>query len=384
MHWIDLFSPTSPTFASFCLSIAFGTSWAIQYLFGKPFEHARFQTIDGLRGYLAFFVFIHHASIWYYYLRGYGWQTPPSNLFTHFGQTGVAMFFMITAFLFVTKLLDCRKCGVNWKHIYLSRFFRLVPLYLFAMMVLFLIVALLSGGKLQEPGHKVAAEAFRWLIFTMAGAPDINGVKKTALIMAGVTWSLPYEWFFYFSLPVIARVLGIKSDLPYWAFGLLLATLLVYAWRLDMSIVRCFLGGIVAAFLVRVPALRVFAITPWASLVAMVALLCTVTQFSTIYASGPQLLLSVSFILIASGADMFGILRLNASKTLGEMAYSIYLLHGFFLYVVFNGVLGIEVSRSLSPALHWLVVMTISPVLICASYLTYRLIEKPCMELAKK
>ncbi|MFC6337438.1 acyltransferase family protein [Pseudomonas karstica] len=69
-----------------------------------PSSQGRFVTIDGLRGYLAFFVFLHHSCIWYYYLQSGVWALPPSRLFVHFGQMGVALFFMITGFLF---LISC-------------------------------------------------------------------------------------------------------------------------------------------------------------------------------------------------------------------------------------------------------------------------------------
>lgn len=356
----------------------------IRLFAAQPLAHARYQTIDGLRGYLAFFVFLHHAAIWFYYLRDNGWQAPPSNLFTHFGQSGVALFFMITAFLFVTKLLDSRKLGVDWKHLYLSRFFRLVPLYMFAMALLFLIVAVLSHWTLQQPGVQVFFEAMRWMVFTVAGGPDINGVANTALIVAGVTWSLPYEWLFYFCLPILALLLGIRPSWPYFGLGLLLAGLMVYAWHPDMSVVRCFYGGVIAAFLVRVPMIRAFAATPWASLIALILLLYTVTQFTKVYTSHAQILLSITFVLIAAGADFFGLLRNEASKILGEMAYSIYLLHGLLLYLVFKGLVGADQARALSPEVHWLILMVTSVVLVCLSFLTYTWIEKPCMALAQK
>ena len=43
----------------------------------------RFISIDGLRGYLALGVFIHHAAVWYFYLKKGVWEPPPSNFYTH-------------------------------------------------------------------------------------------------------------------------------------------------------------------------------------------------------------------------------------------------------------------------------------------------------------
>lgn len=90
---------------------------------------SRFVTIDGLRGFLAFFVFLHHGAIWHGYLRTGLWQLPASPLFTHFGQASVALFFMITSFLFWTRLLTSAPGRIDWLQLYSSRVLRLVPLY---------------------------------------------------------------------------------------------------------------------------------------------------------------------------------------------------------------------------------------------------------------
>lgn len=381
---LEIFSPTSPVLALACLAFALLTACVIGRFSGQPLEHARYQTIDGLRGYLAFFVFLHHASIWFYHLRGNGWDVPPSNLFTHFGQSGVALFFMITAFLFVTKLLDSRKNGIDWKHLYLSRIFRLVPLYLFAMFLLFTLVANISDWQMRESIGKLVSEVSRWLLFTVGGGPDINGVANTSIIMAGVTWSLPYEWLFYFCLPILALLLGIVPPYLYIIFGLTLFGLMIYDWHPDMSVVRCFWGGVAAAFLVRVAKIRAFALTPWGSLLASAIIFYVVTNFPQVYISKAQALLSVAFVLIASGSNLFGLLTLRVSRTLGEMAYSIYLLHGVLLFVLFHNILGFEYSQSLSPMAHWLTLFGASILLICVSFVTYTFIEKPCMKLAEK
>src|SRR5580698_9187138 len=80
-----------------------------------------YANIDGMRGYLAFFVFLHHSSIWYLQLKYHYWGLPPSNLYSHFGPTSVAMFFMITAFLFCRKLLNAGTKGLDWPKLYIGR-----------------------------------------------------------------------------------------------------------------------------------------------------------------------------------------------------------------------------------------------------------------------
>src|ERR1700737_3166682 len=81
----------------------------------------RNKSIDGLRGYLAFFVFLHHSTMWYFYLRTNNWANPPSNLYRHFGGTSVDIFFMITSFLFFSKLIEAKEGYIDWLKLYISR-----------------------------------------------------------------------------------------------------------------------------------------------------------------------------------------------------------------------------------------------------------------------
>src|SRR5579862_6911783 len=74
----------------------------------------RFLAIDGLRGYLALSVFLHHSCVWYFYLRTGKWELPPSRLYVQLGQSSVALFFMITGFLFYSKLLQARNREFDW------------------------------------------------------------------------------------------------------------------------------------------------------------------------------------------------------------------------------------------------------------------------------
>src|SRR3979490_3443378 len=68
----------------------------------------RTETLDGLRGFLALSVFIHHFVITHRYLQSGIWDYPPSAFYTLLGQVGFGVFFMITGFLFWGKLLDAR------------------------------------------------------------------------------------------------------------------------------------------------------------------------------------------------------------------------------------------------------------------------------------
>lgn len=372
-------NPVNPFYAVVVLLFAVTTATLIVKRFGVPSKQGRYASIDGLRGYLAIFVFLHHSCIWFFYLKTGRWQVPPSNLYTHFGQSSVAFFFMITGFLFFSKLLDSRTRDVDWAKLFLSRILRLTPLYLFVMVLLFSIIAYLSDWTLNEPILKVVKDVVKWLGFTVLGAPDINGVENAATIVAGVTWSLKYEWFFYLLLPVIALLVNIRPPFVLIVLGVISA-LCIAVTHAEIIHLVAFLGGMFASILVRWEVFCKLFVRRVFSLIILTCIVISVTVYPSAYDTVPMLLLSIAFILIACGNNLFGVLDNPVSRTLGEKAYSIYLLHGIVLFVLFNFIIGIGESRLLSPLTHWLLVAGVTPILIVICFFTFRFIERPAME----
>jgi peptidoglycan/LPS O-acetylase OafA/YrhL len=362
------------------LSCAWGTA-ALLVRAGQVAPAAgRHVAIDGLRGLLALLVFVHHGLIWFRYTHSGRWQGTGSSLFTYFGEGSVQLFFMVTAFLFFSKLLDRRR-EMDWLGLYASRFMRLVPLYAFAMGLLFLSVAWASGGALRVPLAQLVLGMGKWLAFTMVGAPDLNGVAHTGVMVAGVTWSLPLEWFFYAILPGLALLVGRRVPLAWLA--LLLPAGIWFAFRDNaVLLVSAFGGGIVAAFAVRVEALRRLASGPLASVVVVLCLALTVSCFPVPYLPLPMALLSFAFVVLACGNQMFGLLTTAPMRLLGAMSYGLYLLHGLLLHAVFEMVLGRGLASSFSLAQHWAVVCVCAVLLVLLSHSCFRLIEWPAMQRA--
>ncbi len=364
-----LVATLAATFFSFLLSRIY-----------KPIAGAdRFLSIDGLRGYLALFVFLHHSCVWYFYLRSGRWETPPSQLYVHFGQSSVALFFMITSFLFYSKLINGRHRSFDWERLYVARVLRLTPLYLFAIALMLFMVMLMSAGALHDSPGKVASDVLRWLTFTIFGHPDINGLKIPEIALAKVVWTLPYEWLFYLALPLFALTVGIRPAWPYLLLGLL-AVAGAFTRRFEPIILLTFAGGIIAAVLVRYRWFLEFATSATAAMLAIVSLGTAIALFPSAYGFAPIVLLAVFFCLVAAGNDLFGLLTRPAARKLGEMAYSVYLLHGLVLYVTFNHIVGAAKSRMLSPMAHWAIVIGIVPALLLICQATFAAIEYPCMQ----
>ena len=371
-------NPVSALPAIAAIALALITANIISRLSKAPPKGGRFDTIDGLRGYLALFVFLHHSSIWYFYLRTGRWETPPSNLYTHFGQDSVALFFMITSFLFFTKILNQNRNAIDFSRIYVGRILRLFPLYAFAVLIMMGVIIVLSKFEIHRAPWALSKELLKWVTFTIFGAPTINAIAETNLIVAGVTWSLPYEWFFYLCLPALAFVAGHRPPRVISAFGI--ASVLAFvAWKPNVHHIFSFGLGIASAYLVRFRGFRSFAKGRLATFFICTALSCLVALFPTAYDFEPLVLLAIAFSLIAGGNAFFGVLSSTTSKALGELTYSLYLLHGIALFVTFTFVIDREQAAQLSPDLHWLIILVLCPTLVLICRSTFLMIEAPAL-----
>lgn len=370
--------PLHPLIPVVALLVAFATLSLLPQPGDAPARPGRHDSIDGLRGYLAFFVYLHHAASWFFYLRQDQWMLPPSHLYTHLGQSSVALFFMITGFLFCSKLMDGRRSRIDWLKLYVSRVLRLLPLYLLLILLLLACVAVLSGGELREPLPDLMRHIAGWVFFTIPGMQDINGVKGSFIIVSGVTWSLVYEWFFYGSLPVLGLAFGVRPGMAGLLAGCIgMAAIAWGAAAVPFSLT--FLGGIAAAILVRRPSFRQLAQSRMGSLIAIACLGTVVLLFPSAQGKPQLLLLSLAFAIMAGGNDVFGLMTHRLARALGELAYGIYLLHGIVLFVVFSFIIGIPTARTLSPAGHWLIVLAVTPALVLLCMQAFRWIEQPAM-----
>lgn len=371
-------SPFSPLPALAILVAALGTTALVMRFTGPAPAQGRQAGLDGLRGYLALGVFLHHGAIWHGFLRTGVWAAPPSRLYLQLGEGSVVLFFMITAFLFYARLLNAPDRTLDWGGLYVARGLRLVPLYLLAVGLLFLIVGIRSHGVRVEPIPRILKEVCKWVLFTGSGDPDINGVRGTARILAGVTWTLPYEGWFYAALPLFATFLRFKLPRRIRALGWFSLAVWLH-WHPRFLPMLAFAGGILAAYLVRRPSWRTFAVRPAASVLICGCLAGVAFGTDTAYCPTSLLLLATAFALIAGGNTLFGLLDGALARTLGQQAYSLYLLHGLVLYVLFTFLLPHLTRLPLSPQGHWLAVLGATPVLILIAATTFHLVERPFM-----
>jgi peptidoglycan/LPS O-acetylase OafA/YrhL len=346
--------------------------------FVKPNQNL---ALNGLRGYLSFFIFLHHAMVWHLYIREDLWQASTAYLYNHLGHNRVFILLMFSGYLFITKLIDSKIKPFNWRLFYISRILRIVPLYLFMIFAALLITMHATDYQLREPLFSLLKHIGVWLSFSFFGSPSINGVSQIAI--SGVAWTLPYEWFFYAVLPLIALVLKVSVSWPYLIFAALSAIGLYY-WNPNWILVSAFGFGGAAAVILRISDLPHLLKGKIAALLAIVLLLFVTFALPSGGNFVSRTLLCMAFIIVASGNSIFGILNIRLAQSLGKHSYSIYLMHSIVLYIAFKFILGAETASSLSGTGHWLVVLACVAILIPLCYLTYQWIEQPSMGLLPK
>lgn len=368
-----------------------------------PQRDRRTAALDGLRGFLALSVFVHHLMVNHGYIESGEWTFPPSGFHTLLGQAGVGIFFMITGFLFWGKLLDT-KGYPDWRSLYIGRIWRIGPMYLLVVGLMFFIVAWRTGFVLRETPWSVLGAILQWLpLGIVPMQPDINGYGGTRLILAAVTWTIFVEWLFYGALRLMAP-LARKERTPRFVGGALLLSLLTLvfvalspagspaqptlllvigalAW-----VLASFFMGMLSAWLIRRGIARRAGLDlpEWAiSLLAMICLGVVFFLFEHMVGPIQVLLLWCFFHLVCSGNTLFGLLNTRAARRMSTVSYSIYLLQGIVLTVIFAArpVRDFAMAGAIQ---YWLVGILCALLLVTVSVITYYLVEKPGIAQGKR
>lgn len=332
-----------------------------------PAKGERFDYLDGLRGVAAVAVVVTHF-----------WRITPSPQgvsFTfddrlNYGSLGVQVFFCITGFLFFGQMMS-RGGSFSWDNFYRSRIRRVVPAYI-SFLVLGVIALLLYGdiGKVKlDQVPNVIDMAF----MGFAG----NGAKK---VFAGVTldyifvviWTLRYEVLFYFVFPFIVYFIGRVGVLT--GFSLLSAIVAYEIARTGGTLYGYFVVGGIAYVLFRdVNLPRIFRVL--GSLLALAIAVYSVKSDYAEYGFIRFLLSSSLFLLVVSCRPV--ILSSAPLKYLGDISYSIYLVHAPLLII--NRVVFGEIFSAGSYGAAGFFVIALSGVLsiFIVSAMQYRYVELP-------
>lgn len=302
------------------------------------------KSISGLRALLASIVAFSHLAH-YLYARDNDWifdkdyfaLISQGNFFVNSGKFGVALFFMISAFLFYRWLdNELLSPGELTHKLIKSRVRRIVPMFWFSGLVI------VSIGWLQGdlvPDLTALKQGLLWLLFV--GNYHI-GTLMTANVNAGVEWTLRLEWLLYLSIPliyVLNRVTGgrYKTLLILGSIGVIFViAVALRLWGTAYTDPRPVLGFAMGymAWLYRdrwVQGRNSGKAAGLAIALAVVALFFTSNAFFYLIFLG---CLSVVFFIVSSGNAIFGLLENKTLMSVGEVSYSLYLIHGVVLYFI--------------------------------------------------
>ena len=378
-----------PFFACMALLLALVATPAFAAVDAPPNSHpGRLATLDGLRGFLALAVLFQHGAIYHRFLLDGRWELPPSRFYVLLGEVGVSMFFMVTGYLFWSRLV-AESGRPAWLRLYIGRIFRIGPLYLAAVAAMLAIIFAMQGLQLNVTWGRLVSQVGTWLALGLVPGWDVNGYAHTGLVLAGVTWTLRYEWLFYLSLPATAFAAARGwTHLPFAAAGLAgcllwkIALDLPTGARSDQIYAAMFFAGMTCASL-HARGL----IASWsdraASVTVSVLLVVAFTVPSTTHTAKAVILLGTIFYLITSGCTLWGLLVSRPARRLGDISYGLYLLQGLVLFVVL-WLPPLRAAALASPAHHWSLMLLCAALLITVATATHVWIERPGIALGKR
>jgi peptidoglycan/LPS O-acetylase OafA/YrhL len=331
--------------------------------------------LDGARGLLAVAVLAHHSDFAHQWLKTGHWDSN-CRLIVFFGQGAVLVFFMITGYLFWGKAIQ-GKGRVNAAILWIGRLRRLAPLYIFSALLVLAgsLPALLSSSWYDRAQYFVGLFSLgliKWKELIGLDSVTLNG---------SVQWSLWYEWRFYLMLPLLAwfavrqRVFVLCALVIAWV----LCTKSSFG-SLGAGYWTAFLPGLLAAQLTQKESVRKVLATPLAATCVLIwcVMVLVLTKCGGIRWSLVSLI--PGFFAVASGNTLFGLLSHPATRLLGTMSYSVYLLHCIVLMCALKSLRFLVDFNQLPLQYYSLILIGIgaSIVLFCA--LTFRWIEHPAMK----
>jgi len=333
-------------------------------------NRAQIDSLTGLRAVAACWVMLmHFREITPTRL----WRFPILDDFIANGAYGVDVFFVLSGFILCHVYMPVFKDGLTADNVrqFLSyRFARLYPVHLltFGLMLVLVIVKLLLSGSGDIPDRYDLLTIGTTLVLLHAWIPGIQTPNMPA-------WSISAEWFAYILFPVLCILFSYSRWIPlvYATAGLSLAAFEPLREYLLSHVLSGFLVGM-ATYHVLPITNRILAAHKGMGLLSA-ALIVFWAQGQSPRPEIGILLFAVLIPTIADARDLLGrLLSTTILVYLGEISYSIYMMHWPVRVVLRNALQITDLLDKFPPAL---VVLTFVVATLIAASASYHLVELP-------
>ncbi|UMM64410.1 acyltransferase family protein [Aristophania vespae] len=335
-------------------------------------EFQRDEHLDGLRFFLAIAVAFHHMVYSYNWSFNNDWNIEHYPISKKLGRFGVCLFFMLSAYFMtrrnITNVTDLVK-------FYIKRFFRIAPVaWLSASLCI--MTALIFGSAINY--HNLIDNLFFWFDFGLTlNKPDINSFDNMFLINTGVMWTLHWEWLLYFSLPIIYIVREkLNNFIVSQCMNFTNVFVVSYFDQETSNYLLCFSLGMTVRDLVG----KIKLSNNISSVIVLLAIVLIFVRHASPLSTYSIIIESVIFFLICNGCDIFGLLKVRGAVRLGEVSYSIYLLHGIMWFYMNKMLVGHDIGNISYLGFSFATVL-LTCLLSCVSFM---LLEQKGINLGKK
>ncbi|WP_158674068.1 acyltransferase family protein [Pedobacter sp. KBW01] len=347
--------------------------------------------IEGLRGFLSLWVFVFHIIAITGFFDTFFQQQAIKNIFN--GETAVDVFIIVSGFT-ICMLIESKH--EKFSTYLFRRFMRIYPMY-----IICLIVALLLGLLGIMPKNYDENDLYKHIglhITMLHGIIPPTLLKNSSGAILNPAWSISLEWQFYLIAPFLFGITN-KIKLVGPLFVLILSIILIrlasrygeWDGSFLLSKFSLFWVGIfcyyVFDYVIRTKE-KLFGLAVW---LVPVALFMYSTLFSYKGGVGAFIWFLFFFGLLSSIINpkltlpsiMLALFRTRLFKQLGEISYSLYLLHELVIWIILWALLKLNPQMSNWTQLLVLVFIGI-PAASALAKLSYRFIEFPAVNWAKK
>ena len=344
-------------------------------------KHNPLKAMEGLRGVAVFLVFlVHYSSLIEPWLTDTAISI--SSFIHSFGHLGVDLFFILSGYLIYGTIISKKTFEVmNYAK---SRVMRIYPTFLFVFVV-YLFLSIIFPKESKLPSETLPL--ITYLIQNILLLPGLFDIKP----IITVAWSLSYEVFYYFLIPILICILSLKKwsskrRVMVWVLITILGFILVYLYGGPVRLLM-FVSGIILFEFHKIQSVQ---LKSWGTISFILALLLFGTR--SIIDINYHLSLMIVYLLFfvfclsAFSPKSFSSkwLVFSPLRWLGNMSYSYYLVHGLtlkFLFLLLS--ILIPATQSSLSIYFWLLIPFFMTTLI-VSFCLFVGIERPLSIAGKK